>query len=525
MNLKLTCLAIGVAAAFSSTGSAAAGAAHPAVDRAVGQIRAHMQETHTSPSDAFSARDVVVDADGSTHVRLDRRYKGLPVIGGDLVVHLDARGRYRDVSQTLHAPINLDIGPLADDAAAVELAESMFVGQRDGAPKVALVVYARGEAPALAYDVLLTGVAPDGTPSERHFILDALGLASLDEYDAIQTSTAAGTGQTLVSGTVPLSTDLQGNGSYALRDLTRGSHYVVDLANRQFGAGTLFTDADNVWGNFSTSNRATVAADAAFGQNLTWDYYRDVLGRNGIANDGAGAYSRVHYGRNYSNAYWSDGCFCMTYGDGNGSSILPLVAIDVAGHEMTHGLTSRTAALIYSGESGGLNESISDMLGTVVEYSANNPVSPPDYLIGERIYSVNVGVATPTTAIRYLFKPSLDGTSPDCYSSSVGKLDVHYSSGIGNHFFYLLTQGAVVPAGFSSLTPSQLVCNGNTSLTAISRDDAAKIIYTALRTYMTSSTNYAGARSATLNAASSLFGSSSTQYSAVAAAWSAVGVN
>uniref|UniRef100_UPI0013D3529C M4 family metallopeptidase n=3 Tax=Pseudomonadota TaxID=1224 RepID=UPI0013D3529C len=79
------------------------------------------------------------------------------------------------------------------------------------------------------------------------------------------------------------------------------------------------------------------------------------------------AYNRVHYSRNYNNAYWSDACFCMTYGDGDGTTLRPLVALDVAGHEMTHGVTSRTANLTYSGESGGLNEATSDIFGTMVE--------------------------------------------------------------------------------------------------------------------------------------------------------------
>ena len=125
---------------------------------------------------------------------------------------------------------------------------------------------------------------------------------------------------------------------------------------RQSGNGTIFTDADNTWGNGTLADRATVGVDAQYGTATTWDYYKNVHGRNGIANDGKGAYNRVHYGRNYNNAFWSDGCFCMTYGDGDGTTFNPFDSLDVAGHEMSHGVTSRTANLIYSGESGGLNE-------------------------------------------------------------------------------------------------------------------------------------------------------------------------
>ena len=133
-------------------------------------------------------------------------------------------------------------------------------------------------------------------------------------------------------------------------------------------------------------------------------------------------------------------------------------------------------------------------------------------------------------AIRYLFKPSLSGRSPDCYYSGVGDIDVHDSSGVGNHFYYLLAEGAVVPAGFgagtwANLTPSLMVCNGNTTIKGIGRAAAEQIWYRALTVYMTASTNYAGARAATISASTDLYGATSIQTNTVKAAWSAVSVN
>ncbi|RAJ41475.1 thermolysin metallopeptidase-like protein, partial [Kitasatospora sp. SolWspMP-SS2h] len=237
----------------------------------------------------------------------------------------------------------------------------------------------------------------------------------------------------------------------------------------------------------------------------------------GIRNDGVGAYSRVHYGSNYVNAFWDDSCFCMTYGDGSGNTH-PLTELDVSGHEMSHGVTSNTAGLNYSGESGGLNEATSDIFGTLVEFYANLSKDNPDYLIGELI-NIN-GNGTP---LRYMDKPSKDGASADYWSSSVGNKDVHYSSGVANHFFYLLSEGsgAKTVNGVSYNSPTY---NGST-LTGIGRDKAAQIWYRALTVYMTSTTNYKAARTATLNAAKDLYGSGSTQYNAVAAAWTAVNVN
>ena len=189
---------------------------------------------------------------------------------------------------------------------------------------------------------------------------------------------------------------------------------------------------------------------------------------------------------------------------------------------MSHGVTSRSADLVYSGESGGLNEANSDIMGTMVEWHVANPTDPGDYMIGEKVYANNPGYL----ALRYMFQPSLDGASPDCYAPDLGDLDVHYSSGVANHFYYLLAEGAVVPADFAQfgVTPGTLVCNGNTAIAGIGRDAASKIWYRALTVYMTSNTDYAGARVATVQAADDLFGAGSAQSKAVAAAWDAVSV-
>lgn len=523
MKLGKAIALVGLSVAMTPVVSAAANLGqHPAAERALSQLQAHASEVRMSAHDSFSVRDVIVDADGSAHVRLLRSYRGLPVIGGDMVIHLDHAGSFRDASLTMPAALALDTTPLHSSKEAIAVAKREFNGTRSGGTTASLAIYARNGVTALVHDVLVRGETASGLPSEMHYIVDAQSLAVLDRYDDIKTTAATGTGYSLLSGTVSLTTDRTSSTSYALRDPSRGSHYVITLSNRTYG-GSLLTDSDNVWGNSSTSSSQTIAVDALYGQNQTWDFYQS-LGRNGIDGQGGAGYSRVHYSRNYVNAYWSDSCFCMTYGDGDGSTYLPLVALDVAGHEMTHGVTANSAGLVYSGESGGLNEAISDMMGTAVEFRGARGNNTPNFLIGERIYIANNGKTTPTTALRYMFLPHQDGSSPNCYTSNIGSLDVHYSSGVANHFFYLLSQGAVSPAGFS-ISPSALVCNGNTSLTPVGLDAASRIVYRALTVYMTSSTNYAQARTATLSAARDLYGSSSTQYAATAAAWSAVSVN
>jgi Zn-dependent metalloprotease len=185
---------------------------------------------------------------------------------------------------------------------------------------------------------------------------------------------------------------------------------------------------------------------------------------------------------------------------------------------MSHGVTANTAGLNYSGESGGLNEATSDIFGTGVEFYAANSSDVGDYLIGEKI-NIN-GDGTP---LRYMDQPSKDGGSANYWSSSVGNLDVHYSSGVANHFFYLLSEGSGAKTinGVSYNSPTY---NGST-VTGIGRAAALQIWYKALTTYFTSTTNYKSARTGTLSAAAALYGSGSTQYNAVAAAWTAVNVS
>jgi Zn-dependent metalloprotease len=153
----------------------------------------------------------------------------------------------------------------------------------------------------------------------------------------------------------------------------------------------------------------------------------------------------------------------------------------------------------------------------MVEFYAANANDPGDYLIGEEFDLKN------HVGFRRMDRPSSDGSSYDCWSATAGSADVHYSSGIGNHFFYLLSEGSGTKT-INGVSHSSTTCNGS-SITGIGRDAAAKIWYRALTVYMTSGTTYAGARTATLNAARDLYGAGSVQYNTVAAAWSGVSVN
>ncbi|MEV5953375.1 M4 family metallopeptidase [Streptomyces sp. NPDC051987] len=459
-------------------------------------------------------KDVSQDADGTTHTRYERTYRGLQVLGGDLIVHAD--GGRLTVSRATKAALTLS-STTAKISAATAKARALATAAKSGADRPALdaaprlVVWAASGHPALAWESVVGGFQDDGTPNELHVITDARSGKQLFHYQGVETGT--GTGQ--FNGTVPLSTTLSGS-TYQLVDGDRAGHRTYDLNQGTSGTGTLFTDDNDVWGDGTPANRQTAGVDVAFGAAATWDYYKNVFGRNGIRNDGVAAYSRAHYGNNYVNAFWQDSCFCMTYGDGSGNTH-PLTALDVAAHEMSHGVTAATAGLTYSGESGGLNEATSDIFAAAVEFYENLPADVPDYLVGEKI-DIN-GDGTP---LRYMDKPSKDGASSDYWSSSLGGLDVHYSSGPANHFFYLLSEGsgAKTVNGVAYDSPTY----DGQPVTGIGIDNAQRVWYRALTTYMTSSTNYAGARTATLQAAADLFGAYSPSYLAVADAWAAINV-
>ncbi|MEU0218246.1 M4 family metallopeptidase [Streptomyces sp. NPDC006265] len=528
----------GTAALLAAVLSPAAGAAgRPTRSGAIEEAEAVLADRAgalgLTAAQETKVRDVVVDDDGTRHVRYDRTYHRLPVLGGDFVLHLNPDGTYRGTSRATKSALSLtSVTPKVTAPKAADLAANLLRAAHLGeslkrlTAKPRLVVDALHGAPKLAWQTDAVAHDEIGNPVGRTVLTDATTGARIDAWDSLES--ASGDGKSLYGGTVPLETTAAGS-SYQLKDATRGGTYTGDAENKTDkclltvcltrAPATLFTDADNQWGTGAAADRSTVAVDAQYGTDVTWDYYRKVHGRDGIAGDGKGSFNRVHYGKDYNNAFWDDNCFCMTYGDGDGKLMGPLVSLDVAGHEMSHGVTSKTAALTYSGESGGLNEATSDVFGTLVEFHAANAEDRGDWLIGEKVVRSGLG----REALRFMDKPSKDGKSADCWNAKLGDLDVHYSSGVGNHFAYLLAEGSGEKS-LNGVAYNSPTCDGST-VTGIGRAKLGKIWYRALTVYMTSSTNYAAARTATLSAAKDLYGGDSTEQKAVAAAWKAVAVS
>ncbi|MGA8979546.1 MAG: M4 family peptidase, partial [Pedococcus sp.] len=296
-------LGVAVAAAVATPLTAASAATTAAPSQAPGVVSAQAGADQDrsalglSPDEKLVVRNVVTDRDGTQHVRYDRTYKGLRVVGGDLVVEKAKSGSVRDVHWNSSGKVAVASTSPAVSEASAESSGAKRAGYAPKANDGELVVWAGSGSPRLAWDVVTEGVKADQTPSRLHTLVDARSGAVLTSWDEV----VEGTGNSMYSGTVTLNS-IQSGSNWLLKDSV--GNYTTDLNGATTGTGTQFTDADNVWGNGSTSSRQTAGVDAQYGAEKTFAYYKNVLGRNGIWNTGVGARSRVHYGNAYNNAFW-----------------------------------------------------------------------------------------------------------------------------------------------------------------------------------------------------------------------------
>ncbi len=338
-----------------------------------------------------------------------------------------------------------------------------------------------------------------------YLFIDAATGEILDEQSIIHTADVVGTAATKYSGTKTMTSDNNG-GTYRLRETGRGNG--IQTYNLQNGTTYTNTDFTNATSNWTGTGVDQGARDAHWGAEMTYDYLMQRHNRNSI--DGAGYMLRsyVHYSTNFVNAFW-DGQR-MTYGDGNGTSWTIMTGLDVCGHEITHGLISATANLVYQDESGALNESWADIMGNSIENFARP--TQWNWRIGEDITSSGSGM-------RNMSNPGSFG-DPDTYMAGsyyTGTADnggVHTNSGVSNYWYYLLTIGA---NGTNDL--------GNAfSVTGQGWTKSSNIAFRGLTVYFTSSTTFANARTLTEQAAVDLYGNCSAELTATSNAWYAVGV-
>lgn len=465
----------------------------------------------------LTLRSAEQDDLGQTHLRLTQKHRGVEVFGSQLISHVKGEeeatvgGRTFDVKDVETTP-----AITADQAIENAKAALNYNGEFVTAPAANLVVLPHrifkekaATGATLTYQVTLQ--IEDGTEATaaHHYFVSAQDGQIVWHYNNMP----HGTGRGLYSGNVGVpSVYVPPSGlfgaTYQMRDLGRGNSGVFNMNGATNSPTGVFLSSTDIWGDGTTDNNQSAAVDAQFGIQKSWDYFLSVLGRRGMDGYGGAIESRIHYGSNYNNAFYSWNSNRLTYGDGDGSMFNPLVSLDIVAHEFTHGVTERTANLIYASESGALNESFSDIFGTAVEFYANQR---PDYLIGEDCFTPD----TAGDAMRDMANPSLYG-DPDHYSTRyTGTADnggVHTNSGIMNNAFYLLA------AGGTNAT-------SNLTVTSIGRRNAELIFWRALVYYLFPSANFYDARVATVNAAADLFGPNSREHRATEAAWEAVGVS
>ena len=523
----------------------------------------------------FSVAQQHPGVQGTQVVRAAHTYKGVRVFGSESVVVVDAAGAIVSESASnrrLHlgrgganrlgaATQDFNVKPQVPPKAAIDAAVGATLADagEDAThvvpPSAELLVYPvmkierlpgavnklEGELNALdvqevveryelAY-LVRTRMQRGDHPHYHDTIVSAKDARILDRWSALQN--VVGVGKSQYNGEVPISTTFA-NGSYRMLDPERGTGgtygaMAITNANGSSKAGEMYTNASNTWGDgkqyirggsTTDANGQTAAVNAMWGLMNTYDALKNVLGWQSLDGKNTSTYIAVHVNTAYDNAYYSDTCRCMFIGDG--SSFNSLGSIDVIGHEMGHGVTAATSSLVYSGESGGLNESSSDIGGEVVEAYARAggagesiPSTGNDWMLGTEISRDN-------TPLRWMYRPSKDGSSPDAWSTSLRRLDVHYSSGPNNRMFYFLSQGSKEDKKGDYY--SKYLVKSPGAMSGIGTDKAFKIWFKANTTKFTSSTNYADARAKMIEAAQELYGAASREAVAVQRAYAAINV-
>ncbi|MCS0582811.1 M4 family metallopeptidase [Massilia pinisoli] len=507
---------------------------------------------------------------GTQVARVAHTFEGVPIFGVDAVLVLDANGKIVSESDAARRAnvVGLDVGPGTDfsvvpaisakaaiDAALAVLAAPPSASRHEAPPSAELVIWpamrtervpaARDKAEddlnaldvqdvvdryELAY-LVRTRMVVGAKPAYHDTIVSARDGTILARWTMLQT--VVGVGHSQYNGDVPIGTTFA-DGKYRMVDATRGTGgtfgaMAITNADHGTSAGSVYVNDTNTWGDGKqyvaggstmNANGQTAAVNAMWGLMNTYDTLKNVFNWLSLDGHDTATYIAAHVNTAYDNAYYSDTCRCMFIGDG--SSFYSLGSIDVIGHEMGHGVTAATSNLTYAGESGGLNESSSDINGEAVEAYARAgghgdhvPPTGNDWVLGKEISRTG-------TPLRWMYRPSKDGNSPDAWSSALKRLDVHYSSGPNNRMFYFLAQGS--SADKTSDHYSKYLVRTPAAMTGIGIDKAYRIWFKANTTKFTSSTNYADARAKMIEAAAELYGPGSREAVAVQHAYAAVNV-
>lgn len=496
---------------------------------AEGEFKQWFAKAFNLPSSiSFESYETFKDEIGFSHTRYKQYINHVPVEGSMIITHSKDNvlssvngDYYLDVKQSPGASLN-EKEALTKALKKVNALKYMWENKASEAaaravfnksnftyfPKGELVYVHKSNTDYTAANMRLAykfDIYAEKPLYRANVFVDAQTGEVIAEKKIIHTADVPSTGNTKYSGTVSMTSDNFGSGQYRLRETGRGNGIeTYNLNNSTTYSNTDFISSSTTW-NLSGNDKACV--DAHWGAEQTYDYYMQVHNRNSIDNNGLALLSYVHYDVNYVNAFWN-GQY-MTYGDGNLNQGFDIMtALDICGHEVTHGLTSYTAALGGSGtdECDALNEGFSDVFGTSIEFFARP--SQHDWLMGSDNMPSHNG-------LRDMSNPANLG-QPNCYLGTNwdSQGEPHNNDGPCNYWYYLLCQGG---SGTNDIGSAY-------SVTGITMAKAEKIAFRGLTMYMTTNSNYADARTQTIQAALDLYGNCSPEVIATTNAWYAVGV-
>lgn len=374
---------------------------------------------------------------GKNYLRMQQTFNGLKVFGEHVVQTQNEHGFTESLGGSVFRGLNIDLKsttPRISARQALAIAKSQngsasgILGTdpdsvyRNEKSDLQIFIDANNKA-HLAYVVdFVKDAREGGKPSRPMVVVDAISGTVLEQWDALTFGEATGPGGNKKTGKYFYGKD------YAplkvTDDCVMQNDKVITVNLNHASSGSTpykFTCPENtvkeINGAFSPLN------DGHFFGGVVFDMFKDWYNTAPITQK---LTMRIHYSKNYENAFW-DGS-AMTFGDG-ASMFYPLVSLDVTAHEVSHGFTEQNSGLIYSGESGGINESFSDMAGESAEFYMHKK---NDFMVGAEIFKKD------GQGLRYMNDPPKDGKSIGNAKDMTPSLDVHYSSGVYNKAFYLL---------------------------------------------------------------------------------------
>ena len=411
-----------------------------------------------SPQETLIKSKSRVDKRGFSHTRYRQAYRGIPIWGEEIIINRDQSGKAIYVNGRLFKNLTvsqLDTMPFISANSALNTMKTRVKNRpNSNSPLIfrnessELVIYLDAGKPKLSYAVsFFADSYTGGQPTRPTFLVNAHDGSVLFEYEGlthVEMATASGPGGNQKTGEYNFGSDFgKLNVEWDLNDCTMNTINVktVNLNHANTGSTPFqFTCDGNLEDSYENTYQAINDAysplnDAHYFGGVVFAMYNDWLGVSPLVIPGSDPADpmqlmlRVHYSTDYENAFW-DGS-SMTFGDGY-ETFYPLVSLDVMAHEVSHGFTEQHSGLIYSGQSGGINESFSDIAGEAAEFYMKGAEVGADFKVGADIIKAVNG------ALRYMEDPTRDGSSIKHAANYYNGMNVHYSSGVYNHAFYLL---------------------------------------------------------------------------------------